>query len=155
MGIIYRTTTTPNAAATSIKGSSLTHAQLDGNLAFISSSYIASDVTSSMSVSSATTSTRVTSATYPNGAGPVPLNLNLIGGSATTNGGAPSLAVVNIAQLSSNTLGTNCFITATATGSIPGVGSQAIHVVSLVGGVVTFASEGGQVVPFTFHILHS
>jgi len=155
MGIIYRTTTTPNAAATSIKGSSLTHAQLDGNLAYISSSYIASDVTSSMSVSSATTSTQVTSATYPNGAGPVSSNLKLIGGSATTNGSTPSLVAVNITQLLTNVLGTDCFITATATGSISGAGSQAIHVVSLTGGIVTFESEGGQAVPFTFHILHS
>lgn len=154
MGIIYRTTTTPNAAATSIKGASLTHAQLDGNFAYISSSYISSDVTSSMSVSSATTSIQVTSATYPNGVGPVSFNLNLIGGSAVTDGLTPSLASVNIPQLSTNVLGTDCFITATATGSIPMVGSQAIHVVSLSGGIVTFESEGGQAVPFTFHILH-
>jgi hypothetical protein len=154
MGIIYRTTSTPNVAATQIKGGALTHAQLDGNLAFISASYVASDVTSSMSVASAASSTTVIGSIYPNGLGPNPLTFKFIAGSGATVGGTPSTISIPIPELVTNTLGVDCFVTATATGSVPLAGAQAIHVNNLSAGVLTFGSNPGVAVGFNFHILY-
>lgn len=133
-----------------VKGSALTYSELDGNFTFITSSFVQNSLTSSMTAGSAS---YVVGDAYP-GTGPAPQSFKFIAGKDITNGSTPSIATVNlISQLGAKTLGTDCFIVATATGSAGGT-PQAIHVTSLTAGTVLFSSQDGQAVPFNFHIMY-
>jgi hypothetical protein len=100
-------------------------------------------VTASRAVSSSFALTtpppiQVAGTVYPSGSVPVPnSNLKMIAGASKTGAG-PNTRAVAITELAAKTLGQNCFITATVSGSA-GVNNP-IVVNSLTGGALTFES---------------
>ena len=126
-----------------VKGSALTYSELDGNFTFITSSFVQNSLTSSMTAGSAS---YVIGQAYP-GAGPTQQSFNVIAGSSATN--LTNFVDVLLPQLATKTLGVNCFITATPTGSA----SSTIEVTSLTTGTVRFTTQNPSV-GFCFHVMY-
>jgi len=110
--------------------------------------------TSSWSVSSSyalsyATPTQIDSVVYPSGSPSIPsANLKMIAGASKTGTPTPTVAI-NITQISGKTLGTNCFVTATVSGS----GASSIVVNSLVASTLTFESQSPGT-DFHYHIMY-
>ena len=126
----------------------------DGNIMTYNPSTNTLSVTSSVAVSSsyANTSTPpvvVYGASYPSASAPVPSALfKFIGGADKTGSPTPTVSVT-ISEILGKTLGQNCFVTATVSGS----GAQSVVVNGLVGSVLTFETQNTNT-NFFYHILY-
>jgi hypothetical protein len=105
--------------------------------------------TSSWATSSVN-SINVVGASYPSGSVSNPSAVfKFIAGSSTTGNPSPTTVAINITQLAGKTLGTNCFVTATPSGS----GANSIIVNNLVGNTLTFESQNPNT-DFHYHVMY-
>jgi len=87
--------------------------------------------------SSATSSQIVLGSSFPSGSAIIPNSqFKFIAGSSRTGNPTPTVAI-NVPDISGKTLGTNCYVTATVSGS----GANSIVVNSLVAATLTFESQ--------------
>jgi hypothetical protein len=94
------------------KGSALTYSELDGNFTFITSSFVQNNLTSSMT---AGTASYVTGKAYPAGS-PIDQSFKIIAGNDVTD--PNGFKIIDFStQLLGKTLGLDCFVTATVSGS--------------------------------------
>lgn len=117
----------------------------------ISSSFAstASFVRTAQTASYVATSPTLTGASYPSGSPSVPTAaLKMVVGSATTGNPLPECAI-NITQIAGKTLGQDCFVTATVTGSA----GNGIVVKSLIASTLTFESQAPNT-DFHYHIVY-
>lgn len=109
----------------------------------------ASFVQTAQTASYVASTTTLTGATYPSGSPAVPTaGLKMVVGSGKTGNPTPEYAV-NITQIAGKTLGTDCFVTATVSGS----GASTISVKSLVATTLTFETQATDT-PFHYHIVY-
>jgi len=114
----------------------------DGNIMTYNPSTNLLNVTSSKAISSsyadvAPVPVAVYGTSYPSGSASVPNSLfKFIAGGSKTGNPTPTVAIV-ITELTGKTLGQNCFVTATVSGS----GANSVVVNSLVGNVLTFETQ--------------
>jgi len=88
-------------------------------------------------------------ASYPSASAPVPSTLfKFIGGADKTGNPTPTVAVT-VNEILGKTLGQDCFITATVSGS----GAQSVVINGLVGSVLTFETQNPDT-NFFYHILY-
>jgi hypothetical protein len=99
--------------------------------------------------SSATSSQIVLGSSFPSGSGIIPNQpFKFIAGSSRT-GASPNTVAINVPDISSKTLGTNCFVTATVSGS----GGNSIVVNSLTAATLVFESQNPST-NFHYIIMH-
>jgi len=126
----------------------------DGNIMTYNPSTNLLSVTSSQAVSSSYADTTpsplvVDGASYPVGAAPVPSTLfRFIAGANITGNPTPTVSVT-INEILGKTLGQDCFVTTTVTGS--SVASVVVN--SLIGNMLTFASTTPNTA-FHYHIMY-
>ena len=120
------------------KGSALTYNELDGNFTFITSSFIENESSSSMTVGTASYISGVANILGV----PAPQSFQFIAGSDSTD--SNGFKIVNVPQISGKTLGVDCFITATVSGS----SHSTINVVNFTPPALTFTSS---IVSSDFH----
>tara|TARA_R110000868_G_scaffold16316_4_gene73470 strand:+ start:2275 stop:2766 length:492 start_codon:yes stop_codon:yes gene_type:complete len=89
---------------------------------------------------------------YPNGTGPVLQSAKIIAGTAILNGGTPAISAFFITELVGKTLGVNCFVTATLSGSSPYTGT--VNVGGLTGGTLSFTGNNGNTDLFFFQAVY-
>jgi hypothetical protein len=91
---------------------------------------------------------------YPNGTGPNIQPAKIIAGTARLNGGSPAtITLGNFSELAGKGLGTNCFVTATLSGSAPYTGT--VNIGSLSGtGALTFTGNNGNADLFFFQVIY-
>jgi hypothetical protein len=89
---------------------------------------------------------------YPNGTGPVIQSAKIIAGTARLNGGSPATIAFPITELAAKTLGLDCFVTATLSGSSPYTGT--VNVGTLAGGTLSFTGNNGNGDLFHFHVVY-
>jgi len=90
---------------------------------------------------------------YPNGVGPVLQSGKILAGTARLNGGSPSTITLAAApELLTKTLGLDCFVTATLSGSSPYTGT--VNVGNLTAGSLTFTGNNGNSDLFHFHVVY-
>ena len=89
---------------------------------------------------------------YPNGVGPVSQNAKFLAGTGRLNGGSPATFNFPAAELASKTLGVDCFVTATLSGSAPYTGT--VNVGTLTGGFLSFTGNNGNADLFHFHVVY-
>lgn len=89
---------------------------------------------------------------YPNGVGPVSQNAKFLAGTGRLNGGSPATFNFPAAELASKTLGLDCFVTATLSGSAPYTGT--VNVGTLTGGFLSFTGNNGNADLFHFHVVY-
>ena len=88
-------------------------------------------------------------ASYPSASAPVPSTLfKFIGGADKTGNPTPTVAVT-VNEILGKTLGQDCFVTATVSGS----GAQSVVINGLVGSVLTFETQNPDT-NFFYHILY-
>jgi len=126
----------------------------DGNIMTYNPSTNTLTVTSSRALSAsyadaAAAPIAVYGASYPSASAPVPSTLfKFIGGADKTGNPTPTVTV-NISQILGKTLGQDCFVTATVSGS----GAQSVVINGLVGSVLTFETQNPDT-NFFYHILY-
>lgn len=109
----------------------------------------ASFVQTAQTASYVASTTTLTGALYPSGSPAVPTaGLKMVVGSGKTGNLTPEYTV-NITQIAGKTLGTDCFVTATVSGS----GASTISVKSLVATTLTFETQAPDT-PFHYHIVY-
>jgi hypothetical protein len=89
---------------------------------------------------------------YPATAGPVVQSAKIIAGTATLNGGSPAISAFLVTELIGKTLGVNCFVTATLSGSSPYTGT--VNVGGLTGGTLSFTGNSGNTDLFFFQAVY-
>jgi len=89
---------------------------------------------------------------YPNGVGPVIQSAKILAGTARLNGGSPSTIAFPLAELAGKTLGVDCFVTATLSGSAPYTGT--VNVGTLAGGTLSFTGNNGNADVFHFQVVY-
>jgi hypothetical protein len=89
---------------------------------------------------------------YPNGGGPVTQNAKFLAGTGRLNGSSPATIAFSIAELTGKTLGLDCFVTATLSGSAPYTGT--VNVGTLAGGTLSFTGNNGNTDLFHFHVIY-
>ena len=126
----------------------------DGNIMTYNPSTNVLNVTSSKATSASyadvtPTPLLVDGAAYPSGSAPVPSALFRFIAGASKTGAGPNTVSVTINEILGKTLGQDCFVTATISGS----GAQAITVNSLMGNMLTFETQNPNI-NFYYHILY-
>jgi hypothetical protein len=89
---------------------------------------------------------------YPNGVGPVTQNAKLLAGSATLNGASPATVVVTAPTLAGKTLGLDCFVTATISGSTSY--TDTVYVGTLSAGSLSFFGNNSNNKTFYFTVIY-
>ena len=89
---------------------------------------------------------------YPNGTGPVLQSAKIIAGTAILNGGTPATIAFLVPELTAKTLGVNCFVTATLSGSSPYTGT--VNVGGLTAGTLSFTGNSGNTDLFFFQAVY-
>lgn len=89
---------------------------------------------------------------YPNGTGPVIQSAKIVAGTARLNGGTPATIAFPMTELIGKTLGTDCFVTATLSGSSPYTGT--VNVGTLAGGTLSFTGNNGNGDLFHFQVVY-
>jgi hypothetical protein len=118
------------------------------NIFDTTSSYaVSSSNAVSASYASNANNSSVTSVIYPSIGPSLPANLKFIAGAGTT--GVGSTIAININEITFNILGTNCFITATTSGS----SASSISVQSKASATVTFISQNAST-DFFYQIMY-
>jgi hypothetical protein len=89
---------------------------------------------------------------YPNAVGPAVQSAKIIAGTARLNGGSPATITFPVTELAAKTLGVDCFVTATLSGSSPYTGT--VNVGSLTGGQLSFTGNNGNADLFFFQVVY-
>ena len=89
---------------------------------------------------------------YPNGTGPVVQSARIIAGSARLNGGSPATVALPLPELTTKTLGVDCFVTVALSGSSPYTGT--VNVGTLTIGTLSFTGNNGNGDLFHFHVVY-
>lgn len=135
-----------NSATSATTATTASHAITARSSSFAST---ASFVQTAQTASYVASTTTLTGASYPSGSPAVPTaGLKMVVGSGKTGNPTPEYAV-NITQIAGKTLGTDCFVTATVSGS----GASTISVKSLVATTLTFETQAPDT-PFHYHIVY-
>ena len=89
---------------------------------------------------------------YPNAVGPAVQSAKIIAGTARLNGGSPATISFPVTELAAKTLGVDCFVTATLSGSSPYTGT--VNIGSLTGGQLSFTGNNGNADLFFFQVVY-
>lgn len=146
--VIGTLTATASLATNAINANLATTASQAITARSSSFAFTASFAQTAQTASYVASTTTLTGASYPSGSPSVPTaGLKMVVGSGKTGNPTPEYAV-NITEISGKTLGTNCFVTATPSGS----GASVVTVKSLVATTLTF--ESGPDTAFHYHIIY-